>query len=33
MVIHNATQLIGFLMMCIGAGGLGQCFHNLVNPE
>ncbi len=33
MVIHNATQLIGLVMMCIGAGGLGQCFHNFVNPE
>ena len=33
MVIHNAMQFIGFLMMCIGAGGLGQCFYNFVNPE
>jgi hypothetical protein len=33
MVIHNATQFIGLVMMCIGAGGLGHLFQCFVNPE
>jgi len=33
MVIHNATQLIGLILCLTGAGGLGHCFQQFVNPE